>query len=153
MDYTSATEIEEHVVVLTEPGERYVAHFTPQSGKALDLLNELYSTHLQFGGRVKVLGCDGTAVNTGTAGGLCRLFELVAGAPVHWFVCQLHAQLNAVPFIARGSTEHDAVVSVTEPAVSTSLRRPGSWVAVSRRRTPALPLHHRHLAPSAPAEC
>ena len=90
MDYTSATEIEEHVVVLTEPGERYVAHFTPQSGKALDLLNELYSTHLQFGGRVKVLGCDGTAVNTGTAGGVCRLFELVTGAPVHWFVCQLH---------------------------------------------------------------
>ena len=44
---------------------------------------------------IKVLGCDGTAVNTGTTGGVCRLFELVTGSPVHWFICQLHGnELN-----------------------------------------------------------
>ncbi|XP_043238696.1 uncharacterized protein LOC122390101 [Amphibalanus amphitrite] len=41
------------------------------------------------------MGCDGTAVNTGTTGGVCRLFELVTGSPVHWFICQLHGnELN-----------------------------------------------------------
>lgn len=54
------------------------------------MLNELHSGSQQLGSRVKVLGCDGTAVNTGTAGGVCRLFELVAGSPVHRIICQLH---------------------------------------------------------------
>ena len=30
-----------------------------------------------------LLSCDGTAVNTGTKGGVCRLFELVTESPVH----------------------------------------------------------------------
>ena len=94
-DYTSATETEEHVVVLSEPDSLYVSHFTPQSGSALDMFHELYSISLMFGGEVKVLGCDGTAVNTGVNGGVCRLFELISGKAVHWFVCQLHSnELN-----------------------------------------------------------
>lgn len=90
-DHTAPTEREEHVVVLSEPGGHYVTHFTPLSGKAEDLLRELYLTKVQFGGVVQVLGCDGTAVNTGSSGGVCRLFELVTARPVHWFVCQLHS--------------------------------------------------------------
>ena len=47
------------------------------------------------GSKIKVLGCDGTAVNTGVCGGACRLFELASETPVHWFVCQIHAnELN-----------------------------------------------------------
>ena len=38
--YTSATETEEHVVVLSEPDSVYVSHFTPQSGSALDMFHE-----------------------------------------------------------------------------------------------------------------
>ena len=73
----------------------YVTHFIPSSGRALDLLNELFSVSMMFGGTVKVLGCDGTAVNTGVKGGACRLFELVTNMTVHWFVCQLHSnELN-----------------------------------------------------------
>ena len=95
VSYTSATETEEHVVVLYEPGSVYVSHFTPQSGSALDMFDELYSISVMFGGEIKVLGCDGTAVNTGVNAGVCRLFELVTGRAVHWFVCQLHAnELN-----------------------------------------------------------
>ena len=42
-----------------------------------------------------MLGCDGTAVKTGTTAGVCRLFDLVTGSPVHWFICQmLGNQLN-----------------------------------------------------------
>ena len=92
---SSVTAVEEHVVVLSEPGSVYLTHFTPSSGRALDLLNELYSVSLMFDGTVKVLGCDGTAVNTGVNGGVCRLFELVTSMAVHWFVCQLHSnELN-----------------------------------------------------------
>ena len=43
---------------------------------------------------MKAHGCDSTAVNTGTSGGVCRLFELVTESPVHWFICQLHNELN-----------------------------------------------------------
>ena len=40
-------------------------------------------------------GADGTAVHTGKNGGVCRLFELFSGRPVHWFICQLHSnELN-----------------------------------------------------------
>ena len=86
---------EEHVVVLSEPGSEYLGHFSPQSGRAADLFRELHAVALQFGADVKVLGCDGTAVNTGTRGGVCRLFELFTGQSVHWFICQLHAnELN-----------------------------------------------------------
>lgn len=41
------------------------------------------------------LGCDGTPVNTGPKGGVIRLLELKLNKPLHWFVCQLHA--NELP--------------------------------------------------------
>ena len=44
---------------------------------------------------MKVLGCDGTVVNTGTHGGVLRLIETKLGRPLSWFVCQLHA--NELP--------------------------------------------------------
>ena len=84
---TTAHASEEHVVVIAEPGSRYVTHFSPESGRAYDLLSELHSLALHFDGDIRVLGCDGTAVNTGTTGGVCRLFELVTGsapAEVSW---------------------------------------------------------------------
>ena len=82
-------------MVIAEPGSRYVTHFTPESGRALHLLNELHSVSLQFDSNIRVLGCDGAATNTGTTGGVCRLFELVTESPVHWFICQLHGnELN-----------------------------------------------------------
>ena len=86
---------EEHVVVLSEPGAEYLTHFTPQSGRAVDLFRDLHAVAAQYEADVRVLGCDGTAVNTGTRGGVCRLFEMFIGRPVHWFICQLHAnELN-----------------------------------------------------------
>ena len=32
-----------------------------------------------------------TTVNTGTNGGVLRLIELKLNKPIHWFICQLHA--------------------------------------------------------------
>ena len=93
--HTSPTETEEHVVVLSEPSSIYISHFTPQSGRAIDMFHELYSLSMMFGDQVKVIGCDGTAVNMGVNGGVCRLFELSRNQPIHWFICQLHGnELN-----------------------------------------------------------
>ena len=85
------TETVEHVAVVAEPGSEYVTHFTPLSGKAYDQVNELVSIANAYEGDVRVLGCDGAAVNTGRMGGVCRLFELIQERPVHWHVCMLHA--------------------------------------------------------------
>ena len=82
---------EEHVAVVAEPGSEYVTHFTPVSGRAIDQVTELMNVASGYGDSVRVLGCDGAAVNTGRSGGICRLFELIQGKPVHWFVCQLHS--------------------------------------------------------------
>ena len=86
---------EDHVAVLAEPGSEYVSHFTPISGRAIDQVNELVNIAAAYNGDIRVLGCDGAAVNTGTSGGVCRLFELIEERPVHWFVCQIHSnELN-----------------------------------------------------------
>ena len=89
------SQIEEHIAVVAEPGGQYLTHFTPASGKAHDIFKELQSVVDEFGGDIVAIGADGTAVNTGKNGGVCRLFELFRGRPVHWFICQLHSnELN-----------------------------------------------------------
>jgi len=42
-----------------------------------------------------VVGCDGTAVNTGRTGGVIRLLELKVKRPLQWLVCLLYA--NELP--------------------------------------------------------
>lgn len=44
---------------------------------------------------VIAIGCDGTAVNTGTKGGIVKLLEKLLDRPLHWFICMLHA--NELP--------------------------------------------------------
>lgn len=41
------------------------------------------------------VGCDGTNTNVGIKGGIIRLLELYLQRPIHWFICQLHA--NELP--------------------------------------------------------
>lgn len=95
VERSSDVAMEEHVAVVAEPGGEYATHFTPQSSKAIDQVNDLISIVCEYDGDIKVLGCDGASVNTGTAGGICRLYELIENKPVHWFVCQLHSnELN-----------------------------------------------------------
>lgn len=44
---------------------------------------------------ISVVGCDGTAVNTGPKGGIVRLLEVELKKPLQWFICQIHA--NELP--------------------------------------------------------
>ena len=79
----SSVRAEEHIAIVAEPGSEYISHFTPISGRAIDQFNELVSIATGYGDPICVLGCDGAAVNTGRSGGVCRLFELIQGKPVH----------------------------------------------------------------------
>ena len=80
------------MAVVAEPGSNYLTHFTPESGRAIHQARLLTDVAIDNAADVRVLGCDGIAVNTGRDGGICRLFELGQDSPhaVHWFVCQLH---------------------------------------------------------------
>ncbi len=63
---------EEHVVVMEEPGAKYIDHFTPSSSSAKDVEKELHDLISEYGSdqSVQVIGADGTSVNTGKRGGV-----------------------------------------------------------------------------------
>ena len=44
---------------------------------------------------IRAIGYDGTAVNTGTNGGIIQLLKIASGRPFHCFICQFHA--NVLP--------------------------------------------------------
>ena len=61
------------------------------SGRAIDQVTKVINVASGYGDSVRVLGCNGAAVNTGRSGGVFRLLKLIQGKPVHWFVCQLQS--------------------------------------------------------------
>ena len=88
---------EEHISLVADSGSSYIAQATPKTGKSIDIterINKLGEIKHQFLD-ILVLGCDGTAVNPGSKGGVLRGLELKAERPMHWFVCLLHA--NELP--------------------------------------------------------
>lgn len=95
--YYRASVVEEHIVLIEEPNSKYMGHVNPQSGTssscARSILNYLKSKADLS--QLVALGCDGTATNTGSKGGILRLIELDLKRNLHWFVCQLHG--NELP--------------------------------------------------------
>ena len=89
---TTGTKVEqvEHYTVLREPGGQYLTHVTPTSGKGVDIAEEVVTVVRENGGVCRVLGCDGTSVNTGIHTGALREIQLSLGCEAHQFVCQLH---------------------------------------------------------------
>ncbi|KAG0719329.1 hypothetical protein GWK47_007306 [Chionoecetes opilio] len=91
-------DTEEHVSIICEPGSSYFGHVTPSSGSSKAISKVIFeclaarSVDLH---NVKVVGCDGTAVNTGHNGGVIRQLEELLQKPLQWLVCLLHA--NELP--------------------------------------------------------
>jgi hypothetical protein len=81
---------EDHYVILSEPGNQYINHVTPNSSKAKDVAKEIIDTYRSVNGNLKVIGCDGTVNNVGCHGGIIHTIEMTLQKTVHWFVCQLH---------------------------------------------------------------
>lgn len=88
---------QEFIVVLTEPENMYLDHFVPKSAKAVDVSSELFGLVASRNSKesLKVLCCDGAAVNTGKNGGIIRRMEMLLDRPLQWNVCQFH--LNELP--------------------------------------------------------
>lgn len=90
---------EEHYSLIQEPGSIYIGHVAPASGSSQDIATSIIS---YLSGRdislekLVVIGCDGTAVNTGCKNGLIRRIEMHLGKPLQWAVCLLH--FNELPF-------------------------------------------------------
>lgn len=89
---------EEHIVLISEPGAKYVGHVVPESGTAANILKAI-TTYLTSESMSEeslcAIGCDGTNVNVGNKGGVITLWENHLGRPLQWLVCQLHA--NELP--------------------------------------------------------
>jgi hypothetical protein len=90
--------MEEHISLIEEPGSEYIGHLAMTTGYAKAICNAIVS-YLEANNiatdELAAVGCDGTAVNTGNKGGVIRLLEENLNRPLHWFICQLHA--NELP--------------------------------------------------------
>lgn len=93
------TEVtEEHITVLSEPGSKYVGHFSLSSGSANDIVNGLFDFCIEKDidvNKIDSIGCDGTNTNVGWKAGVIRKFEERLGKPLQWIICQLHS--NELP--------------------------------------------------------
>ena len=89
---------EEHIILLEEPGSKYLGHVAPERGNA-DCIKKCMTSFFDENNlnlaQLTAIGCDGTAVNTGHKGGIIRLLESHLNRPLQWFVCLLHG--NELP--------------------------------------------------------
>lgn len=91
------TFTEEHIVLISEPGSKYLGHVTPLSGSALSIKKKIVTfleKKTNFSDLVAI-GCDGTVVNTENKNGVIRMLELYLKRPLQWLICLFHA--NELP--------------------------------------------------------
>jgi hypothetical protein len=93
-----SVKLEEHLTLVQEPGSIYIGHVAPETGLAsghqVALVECLQDEHINLES-LRVIGCDGTATNTGHRSGVIRLMELHVERPFQWAICLLH--FNELP--------------------------------------------------------
>lgn len=90
--------VQEHIVLIEEPKSVYLGHVSPATSSAENIFRSIIDfceSSSKTLNSVKAIGCDGTITNTGHKSGIIVRLEQHIKAPVHWFVCQLHA--NELP--------------------------------------------------------
>lgn len=89
---------EEHYTIVEEPGSAYLGHVTPSSGSGLDIataiINYLEGNQADLS-TTRVVGCDGTPINTGKNKGSLSYIERRLRRPLQWLICLLHG--NELP--------------------------------------------------------
>ncbi|CAH1116385.1 unnamed protein product [Phaedon cochleariae] len=97
--YYTKKVTEEHIVIIAEPGSKYLGHVSPISGNANSIKTSIVSFLKNLLGanfnKIIAVGCDGTVVNTGSKNGVIKQIEISVGKSVQWFICLLHA--NELP--------------------------------------------------------
>lgn len=88
---------EEHYTVCSEPGGRFLFHFTPETEvegkKHAEMIADNILCWLQERGlenSLQAIGGDSTSVNTGWKGGVMTNLEKKLGRRLIWLVCDLH---------------------------------------------------------------
>ena len=92
-----STCLEEHIVMVGEPGEYYLSHFSTEDGKGSSIADGIFSvikgTDLEV--NLAVIGTDGAATMTGINKGCIRKLEEALQRPLQWVICLLHT--NELP--------------------------------------------------------
>ena len=93
---------EEHYSMCSEPGGRYLYHFTPEKGSKRKKTAEVIADNLVdfmkskgIDKSLQAIGGDSTNVNTGWEGGAMHWVEVKLGRKLNWLVCALHT--NELP--------------------------------------------------------
>ena len=91
------TELEEHYVLVGEPGGYYLTHLSPPNGKGRVLAKEIFDSisDTELCRNLMILGSDGTASMTGRFNGCIRAMEELVQRPLQWAICLLHT--NELP--------------------------------------------------------
>ena len=93
---TKITEkTEEHICLIQEPGSVYLGHTSPISGSEKYIFESIvtYRSENQIDlANLNIIGCDGTAVNTGSNSGVENYPEL----PLQHIICLLHLNLSLI---------------------------------------------------------
>ena len=93
----SSRKVEDHYVVVGEPGNVYLQHITMDKGTGDAIADGLHAAVSDMGivDSIIAVGADSTPVNTGPKGGAIHLLEQQLDRPLQWFICSLH--LNELP--------------------------------------------------------
>ena len=99
--WSPTMKVDDHYVVLTEPGNDYLTHVTTKTGHGKVVARAIYDFLVQqelTNQPLYVAGCDRCRVNTGPYGGVIHHLEMLLNRPPHYSICQLHG--NELPFRA-----------------------------------------------------
>ena len=90
--FYTKTVIEDHYVMLEEPGSAFLGHEVPYSGHGISIGLKTFRFMKSKGWDVSlvVVGADGCNVNVGHNEGAIVYLEKLLGRPLHWFICLLH---------------------------------------------------------------
>ena len=92
-----STCLEEHIVMVGEPDEYYLSHFSTEDGKKSSIADGIYSAikSTELEKYLTVIGTDGAATMTGINKGCIRKLEEALQRPLQQVVCLLHT--NELP--------------------------------------------------------
>ena len=94
-----STQLEEHYVLVGEPGTYYFTHLSPIDGKSRTLAQEIFEfiSETVLCEKLTIIGNDGTASMTGKFNGAIRSLEELLKNPLQWSICLLH--INEFPLL------------------------------------------------------
>ena len=93
--------VEDHHVIIVEPGSQYLTHVTPKTGHGIVIAGSIFKCLEESNWHnqpIVCIGADGTNSNVGAENGAIHYLEMMLGKPLHYLICQLHG--NELPFRA-----------------------------------------------------